>query len=119
MSPTLSNEMHSMAQPVKVLPSHRLQVMGRQPRICSNSNLAYGTTVDLSRTLFDRRLLSTSFPLDVVFRGQHHLAGLQGMLDLIATPLCPDPVAGARNIIKTGVTAWGYQATPASSNYTL
>ena len=119
MSPTLSNERHSTAQPAKVLPSHRLLVMGSQPRICSNSNLAYGTTVDLSRTLFDREIISTSFPLDVGFRGQHHLAGLRGMVDLIATPYCPDLAAGGHNITKTGVTAWGYQATPASSNYTL
>jgi hypothetical protein len=69
--------------------------------------------------LVDRKIISTSFPLDVVFRGPHHLAGLRGMVDLIATPRCPDLAAGAHNITKTGVTAWGYQATPASSNYTL
>jgi hypothetical protein len=40
-------------------------------------------------------------------------------VDLIATPHCHDLAAGGHNITKTGVTAWGYQATPASSNYTL
>ena len=119
MSLTLSNDMHSTVQLAKVLPSHRLRVMGSQPRICSNSNLAYGTTVDLSRTLLDRKIISTRFPLDVVFRGPHHLAGLRGRVDLIATLRCPDLAAGGHNITKTGVTAWGYQATPASSNYTL
>ena len=119
MNLTLSNDMHSTTQLAKVLPSHRLRVMGSQPRICSNSKLAYGTSVDLSRTLVDRKIISTSFPLDVVFRDQHHLAGLRGAVGLISTPRCRDLAAGGHSVTKTGVTAREYQATPASSNYTL
>jgi len=119
MNLTPSNDIHSMAQLVKLRPSHRLRVMGSQPRICSNSNLAYGIAVVMSVTLRNGKIITTSFPLDVVFRGQHHLAGLRGKVSLVATPRCPDLAAGGHNITKTGVTAWGYQATPASSNYTL
>lgn len=119
MSLTFFNDRHSTAQRGKLLPSHRLRVIDSQPRICSNSNPAYGTTVDPSRTLLDRKIISTRFALDVVFRGQLHLAGLRGMVELIVTPRCLDQAAGGHSIPKTGVTARGYQATPASSNYTL
>ena len=73
----------------------------------------------MSFTVCNGKIFTTSFPLDVVFRGQHHLAGSRGKVGLVATPRCPDLAAGGHNITKTGVTAWGYQATPASSNYTL
>ena len=119
MSLTLSNDMHSTTQLAKVLPSHRFRVMRSQPGIGSNSKLAYGTGVDLSLTLDNRKTPSTRFPLHVVLREQHHPAGLPVTVDLVATPRCPDLAAGGHSITQVGVTAREYQATPASSNYTL
>lgn len=118
MSITLSNDMHSTTQLVKVLPSHRLRVMGGQPRICSNSKLAYGTSVDLSLTL-NRKSISTRFPLDVVFRDQYHVAGLPARWGSSQHCAAATLATSGHSVTKIGVTAREYQATPASSNYTL
>jgi hypothetical protein len=77
MNLTPPHDKHSTTQLAKVLPSHPLRVMEIQPKIGNNSNLAYGTSVDLSPT-FNRKTILTSFPLDVVFRDQYHLAGRGG-----------------------------------------
>jgi hypothetical protein len=118
ISLTLSDDKASTTQLAEALPSGS-PVMDSPTRKGSNGNPAYRNGVDFSLTLLNGSVVSMSFPPDVAFRGQHHLAGLRGAVGLAATFRCSDMAAGGHDVAKTSVTTWGYQATPTSSNCTL